>query len=92
MDRSGQWHDRAPHEGVGASATDVFAVGYDGTILHYDGVSWTSQASGTQKDLQGVWGSSGRDVYAAGYDGALVHYDGHVWSPVRWWTAREMQP
>jgi hypothetical protein len=26
----------------GSSASDVFAVGWNGTILHYDGSTWTS--------------------------------------------------
>ena len=30
----------------GASPTDVFAVGENGTILHYDGSSWESMSSG----------------------------------------------
>src|SRR5690242_15498310 len=31
-----------------------FAVGAGGTILHYDGMSWTAQASGTTHDLSFV--------------------------------------
>jgi len=30
------------------SASDVFAVGDHGTIIHYDGSKWTSMESGTQ--------------------------------------------
>ena len=29
----------------GSSGSDVFAVGYDGLILHYNGSSWTSMTS-----------------------------------------------
>jgi hypothetical protein len=76
----------------GSSATDVFAVGEGGTILHYNGSSWTPMASVTTADyldLSGVWGISGTDVFAVGdgYDPVLgtitiLHYDGSAWSPV----------
>ena len=54
----------------GSRATDVFAVGHGGTILHYDGVSWIAQAS-TAQFLNGVWGSDSTHVFAVG-DAGLV--------------------
>ena len=63
----------------GSSATDVWAVG--GTILiHYDGNTWSAQASGTAAQLFGVWGSSATDVFAVGGGGTILHYDGNTWS------------
>ena len=62
----------------GSGPSDVFAVGAGGTILHYDGKSWSSQTIGTQ-DLLGVWGSGPADVFAAG-SGTVLHYDGSGWS------------
>ena len=35
----------------GSSGGDVFAVGSDGTILHYDGTAWSAMGSGTTNDL-----------------------------------------
>lgn len=40
----------------GASASEVYAVGDNGTILRYDGAAWTSQVSPTTEQLWGVWG------------------------------------
>src|SRR5438876_1671424 len=57
----------------GATGSDVFAVGNDGNIWHYDGTTWTSQPSGTTQDLLGVWGSGGRDVFAVGDGGTMVN-------------------
>ncbi len=59
----------------GSSASDVYVVGGQGTILHSrgDGV-WTQQTSGTTKDLNAIWGSSPTDVYAAG--DVLLHSSG----------------
>ncbi|MEA3435396.1 MAG: hypothetical protein U9R43_02950 [Thermodesulfobacteriota bacterium] len=64
----------------GSSGTDVFAVGSDGTVLHYDGNNWSSMTSGTTEHLNGVWGSSGTDVFAVGLNGTVLHYDGNNWS------------
>jgi hypothetical protein len=64
----------------GSSDDDVFAVGTGGTIVHYDGTSWSSQASGTTEELNAVWGTAGDDVFAVGSDGTILHYNGAVWS------------
>ena len=66
----------------GSSATDVFVVGESGTILHYDGVGWIKQASGTTARLRDVWGTGPTNVYVAG-DSGILHYDGNGWSPER---------
>ena len=64
----------------GSSATDVFAVGDIGTILHYDGNTWSGQASGSTNWLYGVWGSSATDVLAVGEGETILHFDGNTWS------------
>ena len=68
-------------EGIwGSSSSDVFAVGRDGVILHYDGTTWTSMNSGTTKWLKDIWGSSSSDAFAVGVLGTILHYDGASWS------------
>src|SRR5437899_4462576 len=64
----------------GATGSDVFAVGDDGNIWHYDGTSWTAQPSGTTQVLYGVWGSGRKDVFAVGAGGTILHYDGTSWT------------
>ena len=66
----------------GSSSNDVYAVGEGGTILHYDGSSWTAMASNTNDNLNGVWGSSANDVYAVGLKGTILHYNGQSWSKI----------
>lgn len=66
----------------GTAVDDVFAVGEGGVILHYDGSSWSPQASGTAADLFEVSGSSSTDVYAVGRGSLVLHYDGTDWTPV----------
>ena len=63
----------------GSAAGDVFAVGEEGTIIHYDGKSWSLMESGTAQKLYGVWGSGKNDVFAVGAGGAIIHYDGASW-------------
>ena len=49
----------------GTSPTDVYAVGLGGTIVHYDGSSWSPMDSGTDRELWQVWGISSGDVFVA---------------------------
>jgi hypothetical protein len=52
----------------------VFAVGWHGTILRYNGSTWSKMTSGSTKDLWGVWGSSETDLFAVGESGTILHY------------------
>jgi hypothetical protein len=60
----------------GSSASDVFAVGELGTILHYNGSAWSTMTSSTTNYLYDVWGNSTSDVFAVGWYGAILHYSG----------------
>lgn len=74
----------------GSSCGDVFAVGAQGAVLHYDGAAWVPMISGTKKWLTRVWGSGPNDVYAVGgdfsnsNDGIILHYDGDSWQEISW--------
>jgi hypothetical protein len=64
----------------GASDHDVWAVGQAGTILHFDGTTWTRATSGTTMDLYAVRGTGSADVWASGAHGTIVHWNGSVWT------------
>jgi hypothetical protein len=64
----------------GSDASHVWAVGYGGQILFFDGASWHSQVSGTSANLQGIFGLDSSRVYAVGESGAALFYDGVAWS------------
>jgi len=68
----------------GTAADTIFAVGYDGTILRYDGTDWSVITTGgeTPAWLNAIWGTSGSSVYTSGTDGALLHFDGSAWSVI----------
>ncbi len=61
----------------GSSENNIFAVGRDGVIIHYDGNTWEAMTSNTSDYLRDVWGSSENDVFAVGYSGTIIHYDGN---------------
>jgi hypothetical protein len=64
----------------GSDPSNVWAVGLQGTIVHWDGRAWTSVSSGTTYDLYSVWGTAPDDVWAVG-TGTILHWDGSQWSP-----------
>ena len=74
----------------GLSESDIFAVGQNGTILHYDGSSWSSMASGTTQSLNGVFIYDSDDVYAVGDNGTILHYDGSAWSSMTSGTTQNL--
>jgi hypothetical protein len=65
----------------GRSAADVWAVGYYGTAMHWDGQSWTQLPRLANKDLNALWGTSSSDLWAVGDSGTALHWDGSAWSP-----------
>jgi len=82
------WSDKTmPAHGTlnavwGLSPTNIYAAGDGGTLLHYDGTSWTkiSGIPTTTWNLYAIWASGPSDVYAIGYLGNLSHYDGMTWT------------
>jgi hypothetical protein len=65
----------------GSGSSDVWAVGASGTIVHYDGKTWSVSPSGTTKRLSSVAGSAPNDVWAVGEAGTILRFDGKSWSP-----------
>ena len=42
----------------GSSPSDIYAVGINGAIAHYDGARWRRIESGTTVNIQDIWGAS----------------------------------
>jgi hypothetical protein len=69
----------------GSSASDIWAVGFNGSIVHYDGSHWARVLDGVSYAFTGVWGSGPSDVWAVGYRSlsntapVIFHYDGRAW-------------
>jgi hypothetical protein len=72
----------------GSSPTDVYAVGNvntpdsegdTGTILHYDGQTWTTVLQRDGVHFTSVSGTGANDVLAVGWNGVIFRYDGTQW-------------
>ncbi len=60
---------------VWASGPDnVFAVGTNSQIYHYDGSEWSETVSDTNKTFGALWGSNPSDVFFVGPDDQVLHY------------------
>lgn len=65
----------------GATSTDVFAVGANGTVLMRRQNKWRELDSGTDKTLYGVWGTGQEHVVVVGDDCAAYEYNGEPEDP-----------
>lgn len=67
------------------SATQLCAVGRDGTALHFNGNVWRREPTGIQRDLHAVWGpplaadKRQEEFIAVGRRGALLHFREGRW-------------
>jgi len=60
----------------GTSLNDLWAVGDDGRIAHFDGTTLTEVASPVTTALRSVHGTGPNDVWAVGDDDVVLHYTG----------------
>ena len=73
----------------GFGSDDVWAVGEQGLIVHFDGTEWTVVVDGTfDYTLWGVWGASPDNIWTVGgtvtggVPSIIRHWDGSMWSDV----------
>lgn len=76
----------------GFDSGEVFAVGDNGTIVHYDGRSWLTMESGTTANLVGVWGKAPDKVVVTGDAGTILLYDGVAWTAMESGTTEPIGP
>lgn len=71
-----------------ATASACFAVGVGGSVLRWDGTSWTisTTAPPGSSGMYGVWGLGPYDVFAVGSEAGgstvILRYDGATWTPM----------
>jgi len=68
----------------GSSPDNIFFVGNDGTIVHYDGASFQRMESATDVDLQDIEGTAeGEYIFALGWEqsgeNTVLEYTGDTW-------------
>jgi photosystem II stability/assembly factor-like uncharacterized protein len=64
------------------SSTNAWAVGDVGTIIHWDGTSWTTVTSPTTNPLLSIWMVGASDGWAVGAAGTIIRWDGTSWTTV----------
>lgn len=70
----------------GTRPDDIWAVGDNGTALHWNGAGWRDTPTNVTTTLTGVWASAPNDAWTVGMtpdgDQSLLHWDGARWTPV----------
>jgi hypothetical protein len=61
----------------GSSASDVYAAGYDGVLMHFDGSAWSNIELGTMTEMRFAWGESSSNVLVGGQ--GVYQFDGKSW-------------
>ncbi len=89
-DTGDQYDARTILDVWGAGPEDVYAVGAEGTVWHYDGSEVERRQVAPEGCCQAVWGAGPDDVYAVGNDGIVVHYDGESWTQMETDTSELM--
>lgn len=76
---------------VGRSSDDLFAAGDDGTVIHWDGTTWTTKFTSATIDLNALWlkpGTTGDDgVFAVGTGGQMVTFAAPTGGGPKVWKA-----
>lgn len=73
----------------GTSSSNIYFVGYQGSIIHHDGQEFEKMESGTEVKLKNISGSGPDNIWVSGHDldtggdqVVLLHYDGMAWNKV----------
>jgi len=65
----------------GRSRIDIYAVGNNGVILHYDGNAWRTQISSVQHNLHAIWGNE-TGIYIVGDNGLILKREYQTWERI----------
>lgn len=65
---------RANLLGIWASGpSDVWAAGTLGTVVHYDGTTWSAVPTGRKETIRSLWGNGPANVWLAGTNDFVMH-------------------
>jgi hypothetical protein len=79
------------HASQSFGASDVFAAGDQGTVLHYDGTSWKPEQTPICEGIQAMWGTSATNLWAVGGEGRVMHRTAAGWQLVDMGTCNFFQ-
>ncbi len=67
----------------GSGPSDVYAVGFSGTMLHFDGQQWNELPPvpfGEEPHFGEIWANGPEDILVCDRDGPICHWDGLAWT------------
>ncbi|TMO28187.1 glycosyl hydrolase [Pseudoalteromonas sp. S4741] len=63
-----------------AGPNEIYAVGDEGLVLVFDGLSWQRMSSGTKSALYSIWAYDAKHMLAPGDFGLMLRYNGTEWT------------
>lgn len=69
-----------PVYGIYATDSNNIYASSAGTILHWNGSTWSSAYAGSGDHFNAISGSGPSDIYAVGSAGNMTHFDGTTWT------------
>ena len=69
----------------GSAPDDVWAVGNQGTIIHWNGTEWQKVDAGITTRITAIWGTTQSEIYIvpiSGVRSALYKFNGSVWQKI----------
>jgi len=75
----------------GNSTNNIYAVGENGALLHYNGTIWEKATTELSSHLNAIWGLSSDNILAVGNNGTIIHYNGSSWSVLPVQTQYDLQ-
>jgi hypothetical protein len=65
----------------GSDARNLYAIGDNGSLMHFDGQAWGRDSISTTDRLRDIWGGGADDIYIT-TDADVHHFDGGDWKSV----------
>ncbi len=62
----------------GTNSSDIWAVGEQGLVLHWNGTQWLTVDIGTRSNMWAVWSPTGNLAFAVGANGAAYRIQGSI--------------
>ncbi|KPA15216.1 secreted protein containing Cellulosome anchoring protein, cohesin region domain protein, partial [Candidatus Magnetomorum sp. HK-1] len=62
------------------SHQNIYVVGYNGSILHFNGNDWEKMSTPTRMPIWSIWGADPEHIYAVGGNGTILFYNGLEWA------------
>ncbi len=66
----------------GRAANDVYAIGGQQTLMHWNGADWSVAARPTSMPITDMWGLDSGVLFAVGWYGAVLRFDGGEWTEI----------